>query len=123
MDRLWDVLGDVLMLGFGPLMAWTAWEWWARPERAPAWVGRGGRWVALCWTAGFALLGIGTGVGGVYGLAGLPEPEVVGSCRAAGPVLYLLVFWRSSVHGSRRRGETRPTVSAATDGTTGGPGR
>ncbi|MGW5780398.1 hypothetical protein [Streptomyces sp. NPDC003863] len=51
MDRLWDVLGDVFMLGFGPLMAWIAWEWWGHPERAPAWMGRGGWWVVRCWTA------------------------------------------------------------------------
>lgn len=120
MDWLWDMFGDVFMLVFGPLMGWTAWEWRRHPERAPAWVARGRRWAVHCWTAGFILLGIGMGSSGVYGLTGLPEPWVVGFCRVAGPMLYLIVFWRPSAHGAPRRGERRSTVSGAADGTTEG---
>ncbi|MFE0704805.1 hypothetical protein [Streptomyces sp. NPDC058872] len=100
MDRLWDVLGDVALLFFGPLVAWTAWKWRRHPEGAPAWVARGPRWAVRCWTPGFVLLGIGMGISGVYGLTGLPEPWGVGFCRVAGPMLYLLVFWRPSFRGA-----------------------
>jgi hypothetical protein len=60
------------------------------------------------------------GISGVYGLTGMLEPWVVGFCRVVGPMLYLIVFWRPSAHGTRRRGERRSTVSGAADVTTEG---
>ncbi|WP_435060028.1 hypothetical protein [Streptomyces sp. bgisy060] len=116
MDRLWDVLGDVAQLIMGPVVAWTVWGWLSHPERAPAWAARGPLWAVRCWVAGFVLLGIGMGSSGVYGLTGLTEPWVVGFCRAAGPMLYLLVVWLPFVHGAMRRGDGRSPVSGAAEG-------
>ncbi|MEU8618115.1 hypothetical protein [Streptomyces sp. NPDC048623] len=111
MDWLWDMFGDVALLFFGPLVAWTAWERWRHLDRAPAWVARVPRWAVRCWAAGIVLLGIGMGSSGVYGVTGLPEPWVVGFCRAVGPVLYLFFVWLPSIHGARRRGDRRSPVS------------
>lgn len=118
MDWLWDVSGDVALLFFGPLLAWTACEWWRHLDRAPAWVARGPRWAVRCWIVGFLLLGVVIGGSGVYGLTGLPEPWVVGFCRAVGPMLYLLFVWIPFVHGGRQRGVRRSPVSGAAEGTT-----
>ncbi|MFF6870724.1 hypothetical protein GTY86_07185 [Streptomyces sp. SID5770] len=117
MDRLWDVFGYVALLVFGLLVVFTARESWRHPERAPAWMTRGPRWAVRCRTAGVVLLGIGMGGSGVYGLTGLPEPWVVGFCRVAGPMIFLLVFRPSVARGKRRRGEGRPPVSGAAEGT------
>ncbi|MET9347037.1 hypothetical protein [Streptomyces termitum] len=118
MDWLWDMFGDVALLLFGPLVAWTAWGWRRRLDRAPEWVARGPRWAVRCWVAGFVLLGIGMGGSGVYGLTGLPEPSAVGFFRAAGPMLYLVVFW-CLPHGARRGGDRRSPVSGTAEGTAG----
>lgn len=110
---MWDVLGHIFLLVFGPTMAWTGGEWRHAPERVSVPTARGRRWVVRWWAAGYVLVGIGAGVAGVYGLVGVPEPWVVSFCRSVALLLFLLVHWSVPTHRSRGRW---PTESGATDG-------
>ncbi|MFF5334614.1 hypothetical protein [Streptomyces sp. NPDC013181] len=69
---MWELIGAIALLLCGPLVAWTAWEWWRHPEKAPGWMTWGPSWGVRWWAVGFVIVGLAMGAGGVYGI-GLAE--------------------------------------------------
>jgi hypothetical protein len=84
---------DVVPLLMGPLIAYSGWQAWRKPDEAPYLASGSPRWGLLCWSVGFGLLGVTVTALGGFGLAGQEEPRPLALVRlaAAGLVTVAIV--------------------------------
>ncbi|MEU0088271.1 hypothetical protein [Streptomyces sp. NPDC006274] len=112
---VFDSLIDVVPLLMGPLIAYSGWQAWRKPDAAPHLASGSPRWGLFCWSVGFVLLGVTVTTLGGFGLAGQEEPRplVLVRMAAAGLVAVAIVV----AAGCRvRRRHGRPRRASGTGG-------
>ncbi|MDN3271784.1 hypothetical protein [Streptomyces sp. MA15] len=109
-----DVVGDVVTLLMGPLIAWIGWNTWRRPDEIPYVASGGPRWTQRCWSVGFVLLGGTVTALGWFGLAGREEVWPVGLVRliAAGLIVPPMMVAAVSRARKRRRSAGGPGLGS-----------
>ncbi|MGW0776909.1 hypothetical protein ACWD01_25375 [Streptomyces sp. NPDC002835] len=103
-----DRLIDVVPLLMGPLIAYSGWCVWRKPDEAPHLASGNPRWGLLCWSVGFVLLGVTVTALGGFGLAGQEEPRPLALVRmAAAGLVAVAIVVAAACRTRRRRGRPR----------------